>query len=168
VREAAVLVPIYRGTGGDLMLLVIRRAPGGPHGGQLAFPGGTRSAEDGSLRETALREAVEELGLPEEEIAIVEELPVVETRTTGFRVAPFLAEISGVAAARPNADEVAEILEVAVADLARPDARGSSLERFEGRDVPVEVPYFRVGPHRLWGLSYRILEPLVPRLAARD
>lgn len=166
LREAAVLVPLYRDAGGRPMLLVIRRTEHGVHGGQLAFPGGTRAPEDRTLRDTALREACEELGLPPGSIEILEELPILETRTTGYRVAPFLGRLDSVASVRPCEREVAEILEVPLAELALPQARGVAPMLFAGLDTPVDVPFFHVGPHRLWGLSYRILEPLLPRLLA--
>ena len=38
--DAAVLVPVFRDTTGELRLVMIRRTTGGIHGGQLAFPGG--------------------------------------------------------------------------------------------------------------------------------
>ena len=30
------------------------------------------------------------------------------------------------------------------------------------------MPYYQVGPHRLWGASYRILEPVLRRLLAGE
>ena len=90
LREAAVLVPVYRRQDGELMVVLVRRAQGGAHGGQLALPGGQREPGDADLAATALREANEELGLAANQVELLAALPVVETQTTGFRVAPFL------------------------------------------------------------------------------
>jgi hypothetical protein len=30
------------------------------------------------------------------------------------------------------------------------------------------MPYYQVGPHRLWGATYRIVHPLLPRLLAPE
>jgi 8-oxo-dGTP pyrophosphatase MutT (NUDIX family) len=90
-REAAVLVPVYRRQDGELMVVLIRRPQGGAHGGQLALPGGQRDPTDADLAATALREANEELGLTADHVELLAALPVVETSTTGFRIAPFLA-----------------------------------------------------------------------------
>ena len=61
--DSAVLAPLYRDADGRLRLVFIRRSPFGVHGGQIAFPGGRREAEDPDLLTTALRESEEEIGL---------------------------------------------------------------------------------------------------------
>jgi 8-oxo-dGTP pyrophosphatase MutT (NUDIX family) len=166
--EAAVLVPVFRDSGGALRLVLVRRAEVGIHGGQLAFPGGKRDPGDGSSLATALREAHEEIGLAPGSVTVLATLPVVEVRVTGYRIAPFLARVVTPPAWCPAADEVAEVLEARVADLARPEAQGESLERIPGWSEPVLIRYYRIGPHRLWGASYRIVEPLLPRLLAGE
>jgi len=83
VREAAVLVPVYRRPDGQLVVVLVRRAQGGVGGGQLALPGGQRDPADADLAATALREANEELALAADQLELLAALPVVETRTTG-------------------------------------------------------------------------------------
>ena len=91
--EAAVLVPVYRDAQGHVCVVLVVRAPGDMHGGQVAFPGGKRNAADRSLEETAIREAQEEIGLEPSSVDILEALPRIDTMTTGFIVSPFLASI---------------------------------------------------------------------------
>ncbi len=181
--DAAVLVPVFRRRAegapaedrraggapgrGDLRLIVIRRAEGGIHGGQLAFPGGKRDPEDASLRATALRESYEEIGL-DGEVEILDRLPAIGTLTSGFRVTPFLARIEEPAAWRLDEREVAEVLDVRLADLERPRSHGEEMKSFPTWKLPRLIPYYRVGPYKLWGLTYRILRPLVPRLLAGE
>lgn len=167
-QDAAVLVPVYRDRVGALRVVMMRRAPGGLHGGQIAFPGGRREPGDASELDTALRETEEEIGLPRAAVTVLATLPVVETRTTGMRIAPFLGRIEPPRAWRPDPAEVAEILDVPLAGLARPEARGSSVETFPTWPVAQRVDWLLVGNHRLWGASYRIFEPLVPRLLAGE
>lgn len=167
-RDAAVLVPIYRDAVGELRLVLVRRSEGGLHGGQLAFPGGKREPGDRSAFDTALREAAEETGLDPRRVEVLAELPVLETRTTNFRIAPFLARVIPPERWRPPPAEVAEVIEVRLADLVRPEAHGESVERFPTWPGPRTIEFYRVGPHRLWGVSYRILHPLLPRLAAGE
>ncbi len=135
---AAVLVPVFRDREGRARLVLIVRAERGVHGGQLAFPGGVREPGDASLLETALREAAEEIGLARERVEVLEALPVFETRSTGFAIAPFLARIAPPHAWRPAPDEVAGVLEPALDELADPAARGTSLERVSLRPDPIE------------------------------
>src|SRR5262249_59516288 len=91
--DAAVLVPVFRDPAGDVRVVLILRAEGGVHGGQIAFPGGRSDPGDASPLETALREAEEEIGLTRDRVHVLDTLPVFETMSTGFRVAPFLARI---------------------------------------------------------------------------
>ena len=67
-----------------------------------------------------------------------------------------------------QAREIAEVLEVKVEDLSRPDLRGEAEEQFPAWPTPMRIAYCRVGPHRLWGATYRIVEALVPRLMAGE
>ena len=163
IVEAAVLAPLYRGGDGRLRLVLIRRGPRGVHGGQLALPGGRREPGDADLRETALREAQEEIGLERSQVEVVAELPVVTTATTGFHIAPFLGRLRGPPSPwRRQELEIAEVIEVDVAELA--EAHGEEEMWFAGWTAPRMVPFFRVGEHKLWGATYRIVQPLLPRL----
>jgi 8-oxo-dGTP pyrophosphatase MutT (NUDIX family) len=163
-REAAVLVPVYRRQDGELMVVLIRRPQGGPHGGQLALPGGQREPTDADLAATALREANEELGLTADHVELLAALPVVETQTTGFRIAPFLARLPMVVPWRRQEREVAEVVELPVAELARPEVRVEEVRNFPTWPAPRRIRLWRVGRHEVWGVTYRILDPLVPRL----
>ncbi|MDX1502202.1 MAG: CoA pyrophosphatase [Thermoanaerobaculia bacterium] len=167
-RHAAVLIPLLRDAHGDLRLVVVRRTDGGPHGGQLAFPGGGRSPEDASPWETALREAQEEIGLPPERVARLAELDPLDTLTTRFRIHPFLGWVRRPPRWSLQESEIAEVLEPRVAVLLEPGAHVFDTVPLPrgGRYGP--TPGYRVGEHLLWGASYRILHPLLPRLAAGE
>ena len=166
--EAAVLLPVYRDGDGELRLVLVQRGSGGVHGGELAFPGGKRDPDDNSLLDTALRETQEEIGLAKDAVSVLSRLPVVETRTTGFRITPFLARIAPPARWRPERREVAEVLDVSLSEFERPGNRGEAFMRLPGWTEPQEFPFFRIGAHKLWGASYRMLQPLLPSLAANE
>jgi 8-oxo-dGTP pyrophosphatase MutT (NUDIX family) len=166
--DAAVLVPVYRDAAGELRVVLVRRSEGGPHGGQIAFPGGKLDPDDGSLRDAALREAREEIGLPSDAAHVLAELDPFETRVTGFLIHPFLARIIPPPRWLPAEREVVEVLEPSVAELLDPAHRGSSMEVFDEWPDPVRIEFIDVAGHRLWGATYRILAPLLPRLAAGE
>ena len=65
VQAAAVLVPLFE-AGGETRVVLTRRPDTMPsHRGDVAFPGGKVHPEiDATLRDAALREAEEEIGLP--------------------------------------------------------------------------------------------------------
>lgn len=167
-RESAVLVPVFRGAGGELRLVLVRRGDQGVHGGQLAFPGGKSEPADASPLDTALRETREEIGLTGDRIEILAQLPTVETLTTGFLIKPFLARVRPPAAWQCQEDEIAEVIEVIVKDLIRPEVQGAEMMHFPAWLEPQRVAFIRVGPHRLWGATYRIVEPLLPHLLAGE
>jgi len=167
--DSAVLAPIYRDPRGRLRLVFIRRGPHGIHGGQIAFPGGRREPEDPDLLATALREAEEEVGLEPERVEILAALPVIETMATGFRVAPFLGRLNGAPPTwRRQETEIDEILEVPLEDLTRPDAHAVEYWQLPGWPAPREIPFYRIGPYKLWGATYRIVESIRDYLDTHD
>jgi 8-oxo-dGTP pyrophosphatase MutT (NUDIX family) len=160
---SATLVPVYRDEAGEARMVLIRRAEGGAHGGHLAFVGGKRDAQDASMLDTALREAWEEIGLPRRLVEVLAELPPIDTRTSGFRIYPYLARIVRPESWRRSEREVADILEVRLTDLA-----GAHCDQSSSALESQRAPFYRIGPHQLWGATYRILHPLLPRLLARE
>jgi 8-oxo-dGTP pyrophosphatase MutT (NUDIX family) len=162
--DAALVIPVYRSRDGELHIVMILRQPGGVHGGQIAFPGGKHDPEDETMLDTAIREVREELGLLIDRADVLAELPVVETRTTGYRVFPYLARIQVPDRWQLAEREIAEIIDVKLSDLLQPDAHAKRIEHFSGWQQPQQVVSYQVGSHRVWGLSYRILHPVIPRL----
>jgi 8-oxo-dGTP pyrophosphatase MutT (NUDIX family) len=166
--DAAVLIPVYRSNDGELHIVMVLRKPGGVHGGQIAFPGGKRDPQDETMLDTALREVGEELGLIVTKNDVLAELPMEQTRTTGYRVFPYLARITVPDQWQIAEREIAEIFDVKLMDLTRADAHDKMIGRFPNWHRSEEIPFYRIGEHRLWGLSYRILRPVIPRLVAGE
>ena len=167
--DSAVLAPLYRDPQGALRLVFIRRGPHGIHGGQIAFPGGRREPEDADLLATALREAHEEVGLDPASVEILTALPVIETMATGFRVAPFLGRLNGPPPTwRRQETEIEEILEVPVDDLMRPEAHAMEYWQLPGWPEPREIPFYRIGPYKLWGATYNIFGEIRAYLAGHE
>ena len=81
-RQAAVAV-ILRDSGEHTEVLFILRATkqGDPWSGHMAFPGGHWEDQDKSLRETAARETMEEIGLDLSHAAFLGELDAVQSQS---------------------------------------------------------------------------------------
>jgi 8-oxo-dGTP pyrophosphatase MutT (NUDIX family) len=158
-KDAAVLVPIYR----EPLTAVFteRRADLRRHAGEISFPGGRQDHPGEDLRTTALREAHEEIGLDPDGVELVGALPPVGTFVTGYRIFPFVGLIEGGQTWRPQATEVAEILEFSLADL----VAGYELQRLVRKGVPVKTPTYTVDGHLVWGATARIVQSLLERLA---
>jgi 8-oxo-dGTP pyrophosphatase MutT (NUDIX family) len=164
-RPAAVLAPIYDGPNGPTLIL-FRRTPGGLHSGQVALPGGRPEPGDRDLEETALREAEEELGIPRAIVTVIGKLPVVETQVSNFAITCYVGKLAVRPEMRPQASEVAAILEVPLAAL-----MGTPVE--EWWELPAVdatgsrrrlVRFFTWGEDRIWGATQRMIEHLVEAL----
>ena len=171
-RPAAVLAPIYDGPQGPTLLL-IRRTTTVNHPGQVAFPGGRPEPGDADLLATALREAHEELGIEPAQVAVLGALPVVETVTSNWAITPFVGRLSARPVLRPQASEVAAVLDVPLAALMAP---GLPLEEewefpLAGEPPPAgsgaaaryvrRIRYFPWGDDRIWGATARMVEHLI-------
>ena len=151
-QESAVLVPVLDG---ESRVLFTKRAEHLPnHPGQMSFPGGRREPEDATLRETALREGHEEVGLDAGGVRFVGRLDDIRT-VTDFSVRPFVTRVP----AReydPCSPEVAETAALSLDALTDRDNYDS-----ERRDHPhrgeIRLHYFRVDGYTVWGATARML-----------
>jgi len=167
-RESAVLLPAFRDPDGELRLVLVVRGGCGVHGGQLGLPGGRSEPQDPSPLATALRETEEEIGLPPSDIEVLAALAPIDTRTTGCRVHPYLARVRP-REWQPAAGEISGVVTPLVRALADPAQRRPRTLSFptwtEDREVEC-VPV--AGGHFLWGLTLRLLDPVLPRLLAGE
>jgi NUDIX domain len=134
-----------------------------------AYPAANGSPGDTSLLETALRETEEEIGIPQSEIEIVAELTPVDTRTTGFRVHPYLARIEPPARWRLAPGEITGIVTPRVRKIVDPAARQEQLLSFPSWPQPRRVDCVTLADgHLLWGLTLRLLDPVIRGLLAGE
>ncbi|USZ68935.1 CoA pyrophosphatase [Halorussus salilacus] len=157
-RDAAVLAPVVV-RDGEYHLLFTKRADHlGEHAGQMSFPGGGREPSDADLRDTALREADEEIGLRPEEADVVGRLDDIRT-TSRYAVTPYVATVPDREYV-PDEREVAEIAILPVSGLLDPENYES-----ERREHPqygeAVVHFFRVNGYTVWGATGRILVQLL-------
>jgi 8-oxo-dGTP pyrophosphatase MutT (NUDIX family) len=127
--ESAVLVPLFCDPANRLhAVFTKRRSDLRRHAGEISFPGGRRDPGE-SLQQTALREAFEEVGLPEREVDVVGSLAPVGTFVTNYAIYPFVGLIEHGFEWVTQEAEVAEVLELALDDL----VAGHSLKRLVRR-----------------------------------
>ncbi|WP_371155595.1 CoA pyrophosphatase [Jannaschia sp. 2305UL9-9] len=158
LRDAAVLVPFVETDSGLRLLLTKRSSRLRHHPGQIAFPGG-KLEEGETAEQAALREAREEVGLPEHRTRILGQLPSHET-VTGFTVTPVLAVLPPFDAV-PEAGEVEEVFTVPADHVLSPSHFAIERRRWRGQwRSYYAVPY---GPYYIWGATARILRGLAGR-----
>jgi len=159
--DAAVLLPLYGWPDEPGLVFTKRRADLRRHAGEISFPGGRQDEPEEDLRRTALREADEEIGLDPVAVELVGALPPVGTFVTGYRVFPFVGIVEPGQTWRPQASEVAQVLEFTLEDL----LAGHEMQRLLGKAVPIKTPTYTVDGHLVWGATARILQSLFERLA---
>ena len=164
-RRAAVLVPVLLEPEGARLVYTVRRDHLQDHAGQISFPGGSMDPGDGSLLETALREAEEEIDLSPDLVEVIGELEEMYIPPSGFRVSPFVGLLPPGAELVLHPDEVEAIFTVSLEELVSPKTFQKVLRSYEGREY--EVPVFAVeGPPRrnIWGATAAMTAALLARL----
>lgn len=157
-RHASVLVPLHEVEGAPHVLLTLRPKTMTHHPGQIAFPGGRIDAGEESLQ-AALREAHEEVGLDRRQVRVLGRLSDVMVLTTPFRLTPWVASVPYPYPYAAAPDEVEEILHVPFAALLDEAAYGVS--HVEAYGMLLDTHTYRVGAHRIWGATARILHELL-------
>lgn len=162
-RLGGVLVLLYCYQNELYLVLTRRREDLNSHAGQISFPGGKHEIDE-SLQETAVREAHEEIGVNPSAITILGQLTPLYVLPSDFEVHPTVAWYANGERPTffPSDDEVAEILEVPLSHLIKPDTRIEELWNLRGHDVT--VPFFDVDGHKVWGATAMMLNELVERL----
>jgi 8-oxo-dGTP pyrophosphatase MutT (NUDIX family) len=152
---AAVLIPIL-GSGQDRrVLFTVRTSRVEHHKGEVSFPGGARDPEDQTLETTALRETHEEVGVLPDDVTILGRMSDHESRS-GFVVTPFIGTVVLSTDYDPSGAEVADLLEVPLANLWDRYRAGPDMFSY-GAGPPSPAYEFHHDGHRIWGLTARML-----------
>ena len=160
---AAVAVLLHDGAEG-LETLFIHRAVrvGDTWSGQIAFPGGRREPGDADLLATAIRETLEEIGVDlsgAERLGILDDLHPRTPVLPPVVVRPFVFALTKQPTIVPS-PEVQDAFWVPFQALLAPGVRGEITVDHPG--IPRRVlPSYTLGKRTIWGMSERILTPLI-------
>jgi len=159
LTEAAVLVPIFC-KNGEYHILFAQRTDQVPHHkGQISFPGGARSKDDATLKDTALRESREEIGLKAKDAEIVGELDDTPTTTSRYNISPFVAFIPYPYNFVLSPFEISHIFSIPVSELLNKANRRKERYTFGGR-VYIGYSYEHEG-RVIWGATAKIVQQLL-------
>ena len=106
--RAAVLIALFEKDDDTHVWLLRRTDAMRRHAGQVAFPGGKSEPEDPSLRETALREALEELAILPDSVDVLGCIDDYVT-ITNYTVTPYVGWVPADLRVEPNEEEVARV-----------------------------------------------------------
>jgi 8-oxo-dGTP pyrophosphatase MutT (NUDIX family) len=161
-RPAGVLILLYPHQGQWHLPLMKRVEDGLVHSGQISLPGGSQEAGE-SLRETALREACEEVGAACAAAEVLGELSPIYIPPSNFLVQPVIGAVEVRPDFHLDGREVAELIEVPLSQLF--DSKVIQREKWELRGMNIEVPFYQIGPHKVWGATAMILSEFCMVLA---
>jgi 8-oxo-dGTP pyrophosphatase MutT (NUDIX family) len=155
--QAAVCVPLHRGGRGLEVWAIKRTDDMRHHAREIAFPGGRPDGGDRDLRDTALRELEEELGIDRDQVRVLGAMGRFPTATSRFTLNPFVVLIADGAVATPQAAEVAALIRMPLADFFAGRVPYRAVELRPGRRSPIFD--FEVGS--MYGASAHVLDALL-------
>ena len=156
---AATLIPL-RWTNELHAIATVRTQTLRQHAGEVCFPGGRPEAGDADLRDTALREAEEELGITN--ARVLGRLSSMPVYTSDHRITPWVAAITD-EPLHPAPGEVSQVLPIAIEPLL-------TQATLEGLPFPMPdgvawSPLFHIEDHIIFGATAHSLFELLDVLA---
>ena len=158
-KKAAVMMLFYPKNSQTHLVLILRNSYKGIHSSQMAFPGGKPEMCDIDLKDTALRETHEEIGILPNKIEVIRSFTEVYIPPSNYMVYPFLGISKEELQFVKQEDEVAGIVELALVDfLDEAIIQNKVMRTSYAGDF--EVPGFLVNNHFVWGATAMILSEL--------
>lgn len=153
-RPAAVVLLLFPRQDDWFVPLTLRQPYLADHAGQISLPGGTLEPGESS-QAGALRELSEELGVQVSEDQLLGSLTQQYVFHSNFLVTPWLASVSTVPVFQPQADEVAEVIELPLRTLLDPSHQTQAEIRHGS--LRYLAPCIRYAQHSIWGATSMIL-----------
>lgn len=166
ILESGVLLMVIP-TDTELYTCLIKR-PGHMkiHAGQIGFPGGRQEPHDISPKETAIREAHEEIGIDPQSIQVIGALTPLYVSVSNYRIHPYVAFTTPRPSFNLNPDEVEKLLFFPLLDhLHEQNREYRTLETFSGK---LNVPGISFENEFIWGATAMILCEFLDILARHD
>lgn len=157
-RASAVLAAVYEHDGESWIILTRRSAALRVHSGEVSFPGGGQDAGE-DLRDTARREACEEVGLDSSLVEIIGELDHLSTITSDSFIVPYVAILAANPELHPSPAEVDAVLRVRLSELLDPAIFREERWDIFGIDRPMW--FFELEGDTVWGATAAMLRQLL-------
>jgi len=150
--DAAVAL-LLRPAGEELRILVVKRVenPADPWSGQMALPGGRREPQDQDLKQTVIRETLEETGINLLECSrFLGMLDVYRSAVRpGMRIIPFVVLLEYEPRIKLEERELEHFIWVSPKQLI--ENKGTA--KFSYGVLPI----YKIGDNVIWGMTYFIL-----------
>ena len=156
-RQAATMLLLYFDSSWKFLLITRSSHPLDKHKGQVSFPGG--SIEDGeSPQQAAIREAYEEINVPQDNMDVLGALSPLFIPVSNFMVYPFVGQVDmNEVTLRRQESEVDEILEISLDEFMQKSSI-SEMDMKMANDLKLRnVPYYKLGDKIVWGATAMML-----------
>ena len=141
------------------MLLILRKAYEGVHSNQIGFPGGKVEERDTSLKDTALRETFEEVGVPPDSVEVFKELSELYIPPSNFMVRPFMGFYPKPSPFVIQQSEVEALVEVNLYDFLDKNNRiEETLTTSYAKSI--NVPAYKLNGYTVWGATAMMLSEI--------
>lgn len=140
----------------DFDLLLVKRVenPSDTWSGQMALPGGKREPKDINLKETAVRETLEEIGIKVDSNQFLGVLRVVRSEPkSDFKILPFVVLLDGEPKLKLNKAELETFIWVPYEEVFQ--SKGTVQFSFG------KVPAYIFADGIVWGITYNILSEFI-------
>jgi 8-oxo-dGTP pyrophosphatase MutT (NUDIX family) len=154
-KPGSVLIALYPKNGSIWFPLIKRPEYVGAHSGQISLPGGKAETGEGTV-DTALREGEEEIGVSRADIDVVGTLSEFFVIPSNFKVTPVVGIMTSEPVFKPDAREVARIIQCDMASLVDTDAVHHK-EIVAAGQFRMMAPHFEIEHEVVWGATAMIL-----------
>jgi len=159
-KRAGVLAMFYPDSSYQTQLaLILRKTYKGVHSAQIGFPGGKYEDDDKTLKQTAIRETFEEIGVEKHKIEVIKQMTEVYIPPSNFYVQPFIGITHQTPKFIKQEEEVEDILEVALHHFLDENIVVNKLVS-TSYTVKVEVPAYELNGHLVWGATAMMLSEI--------
>ncbi len=159
-KRAGVLALFYPDSLQETHLaLILRKTYKGVHSAQIGFPGGKYEDNDKTLKNTALRETQEEIGIAKQHVEVIKQMTEVYIPPSNFYVQPYIGITTRTPKFMKQDEEVEDVIEVALTHFLD-ESVVVTKSVATSYTVKVDVPAFELNGHIVWGATAMMLSEI--------
>jgi 8-oxo-dGTP pyrophosphatase MutT (NUDIX family) len=158
-RQSAVLIALFPEKDKINTLLIKRTTYEGIHSGQISFPGGKFEEIDGTLIQTALREAEEEVGIDPDKVEVLGTLTPLFIPVSNMQVLPVVGLLREKPDLHLNLYEVDFTITAPICYFKNP--LNQLQKTIHIRDRSIIAPYYKVDCEDVWGATAMIISEFI-------
>ena len=157
-KIASTLLLLYPKDYEIFFCLIERQEYEGTHSNQISFPGGKNESGE-TIKQTAIRETHEEVGVETLSVNILGELTQVYIPPSNYLIHPFVGYCDFAPNFKPNSREVKNIIEVNIKELYKKEVvkRKKMTFKKNGNNTNYDVPFLDLNNKVVWGATSVIL-----------